>query len=100
MGGLLANYVGQFAVFAFGAVLTSIWLWLAISMRTPPAVKTKMYHLEGIDEARARQLARQLAAVSGVAEAVVSAEEGVAYLKVSMTGWDEDRVLELIEGGA
>ncbi len=100
MGGLLANYVGQFAVFAFGAVLTSIWLWLAISMRTPPAVKTKMYHLEGINEARARQLARQLAAVSGVAEAVVSAEEGVAYLKVSMTGWDEDRVLELIEGGA
>jgi len=100
VGGLLANYVGHFAVFAFGATLTGLWLWMAISMRTPPAVKTKMYHLGSMDAGRAKVLAQQLATVTGVAEVVVSAEEGVAYLKVKMTGWDEDRVTKLIEGGA
>lgn len=98
MGGLLANYVGQYAVFAFGVLLSGIWLWLAMSMRTPPAVKTKMYHLEAMDEVRAHKLSEQLAAVSGVAEVVVSAVESVAYLKVNMAGWNEEQVLKLIEG--
>ncbi len=100
IGGLLAHNFGYFAVFAFGAVLTGLWLWMALSMRTPPAVKTKMYHLEAMDEASARDLARQLAAATGVMEAVVSADEGVAYLKVNLAGWDEEHVLKLIEGGA
>jgi hypothetical protein len=34
-----------------------------------------------------------------VAEVAVSAEEGVAYLKVNMAGWDEQQVLKLIEEG-
>lgn len=98
-GGLLAQYSGSFAVFAFGAGLSAIWLWLAFSMHTPPAVKTMMYHLEVMEDFKARALAQQLAAVKGVAEAAVSAEEGVAYLKVNMAGWDEERVLKLIDGG-
>ena len=98
MGGLLAHYLGYFAVFAFGAALSGLWLWLAISMRTPPAVKTKMYHLGKMDQARAQQLLLQLAAVAGVAEVAVSAEESLAYLKVEMAGWDEEQVLKLIEG--
>lgn len=98
-GGLLAHRFGQFAVFAFGAVLSAIWLWLAFSMSTPPSVKTRMFHLESMDTARARVLAQRLSEVPGVAEAAVSAEEGVAYLKVSMAGWDEEQVLKLIDGG-
>ena len=98
-GGLLAHQFGHFAVFAFGAGLSAVWLWLALSMRTPPAVKTMMYHLEAMDTSRAHLLAQQLAAVPGVSEAAVSAEEGVAYLKVSMAGWDEERALKLIDGG-
>ncbi len=98
-GGLLAHRFGHFAVFAFGAILSAVWLWLAFSMRTPPAVKTRMYHLESMDAARAGVLAQQLSAVPGVAEAAVSAEEGVAYLKVDMAGWDEEQVLKLIDGG-
>jgi MFS family permease len=100
MGGVLAHNFGYFAVFAFGAVLSGIWLSMAVSMRTPPAVKTRMYHLETMDAVQARELARQLAAVTGVREAAVSAEEGVAYLKVDMAGWDEEQVVKLIEKGA
>lgn len=98
-GGLLAQYIGSFAVFAFGASLSAVWLWLALSMRTPPAVKTMMYHLEAMDVSQARLLAQQLAAVPGVAEAAVSSEEGVAYLKVNMAGWGEEQALKLIDGG-
>lgn len=98
-GGLLAHQFGHFAVFAFGAILSAVWLWLALSMRTPPAVKTMMYHLEMMDALKARALAQQLAAVPGVAEVAVSADEGVAYLKVNMSGWDEEQVLKLIDGG-
>lgn len=98
-GGLLAHQYGNYAVFAFGACLSAIWLWLALSMRTPPAVKTMMYHLEAMDESRAQWLVQQLAVVPGVAEASVSAEEGVAYLKVNMAGWNEEQVLKLIDGG-
>ncbi|MDO8891202.1 MAG: MFS transporter [Sulfurimicrobium sp.] len=98
-GGLLAHQFGHFAVFVFGATLSAVWLWLALSMRTPPAVKTRMYHLEVMDASQARVLAQRLATVPGVAEADVSAEERVAYLKVNMAGWDEEQVLKLIDGG-
>jgi len=38
--------------------------------------------------------------VAGVVEAVVLAEEGVAMLKVSIKGWDEDGVRRLLDTAA
>ncbi len=100
VGGWLAHHVGEGAVFAFGAVLSAIWLVLAATMRKPPAVRNKMYHLDIMDAERASQLTQRLKAVSGVAEAVVIGEEGTAMLKVDMAAWDEESVLKLIEGEA
>jgi len=99
-GGWLAHHVGDFAVFAFGAALSAIWLALAASMRTPPAVRTKMYHLGSMNAVQAGMLSQRLKSVKGVSEAVVLAEEGTAILKVDMAGWDEETVLKLIEGEA
>ena len=42
-----------------------------------------------LDEVRARRLALRLGEVPGVAEAVVVAAEGVAYLKVDRQALDE-----------
>jgi len=39
-----------------------------------------------------------LAALVGVADVAVSAEECAAYLKVSMAGWDEEQALKIIQG--
>lgn len=100
LGGWLSYRFGQNAVFAFGAVLSAVWLVLALSMRTPPAVRTRMFHLNIMDAAQARMLAQKLAEVEGVFEAAVVAEEGTAILKVNMTGWDENAALQLIEKGA
>jgi len=96
-GGVLSNYVGQWAVFAFGAAMSALWLSLAISMKTPPAVRTKMYHLEPMAADAARELSRRLTGLNGVMEAAVDAEEGTAYLKVEMAGWDEEGAESLLK---
>jgi hypothetical protein len=59
-----------------------------------------MFHVREMNTDEALQLSRSLAAVSGVTEAVVIAQEGVAYLKVEQRGWDESGVMKLIEGTA
>jgi hypothetical protein len=48
-----------------------------------------------VSEEEAHHLSQQLAAVAGVAEAVVIAEEGVAYLKVDQHILDEAALHEL-----
>ena len=79
---------------------TLAWLLLALSMEKPPAVRTRMYHVDfALDTQRALELSAKLNALNGVTEVVVMAEEGVAYLKVSMREWDEARARELIEKG-
>jgi len=75
----------------------AIWLLAALSMKTPPAVKSKMYHLEEMTKAAAKNLSTRLGAVAGVREAVVLADEGLVILKVDMQqSYDEAEVLRLI----
>jgi hypothetical protein len=78
----------------------AIWLGLALSMKAPLAVRSQMYHLGEMSAEKARQLSQKLAALSGVAEAVVLPDEGVAILKVKMASWDEQGVQNLIKGEA
>jgi hypothetical protein len=84
-------------VFVFCGVLMAMWLLASLSMVTPPAIKTRMFHVGAMPADQAVLLKAQLADVPGVVEAVVLAEEGVAMLKVSLKGWDEARVRSLLE---
>lgn len=99
-GGWLAQYHGFATVFAFCGVLMLVWLLLALGMRTPPAIRTRMFRVEGLDEARAALLKNELAALSGVREVAVMADEGMAVLKVAKSGWDETAAMQLIKGEA
>jgi MFS family permease len=99
LGGFLAQHVSSAAVFVFAAGLAAAWLLLAISMRPPPAVRTRLFHVGEMSEGRGRELSAALARVDGVAEAVVIASEGVAYLKVRLGNWDEAGALKLMERG-
>jgi hypothetical protein len=85
-------------LFAFCGVLLALWLVLAITMKAPAAVRTKMYHVQEMETSKASGLSRELASLPGVHEALVLAGEGVAYLKVDMKGFDETRVVQLLEG--
>lgn len=100
LGGWLSHAYGYAAVFVFCSVLMAMWLLLAVSMKAPPAVKSRMFPLEELSVEQGRQLAVRLAGIRGVREAVVLAEEGVALLKVDMRDWDELAAVQLIEKGA
>ncbi len=97
VGGYLSHYHGFASVFVFCSVLMAMWLIAALSMKTPPAVKSKMYHLEEMTKAAAKNLSTRLGAVAGVREAVVLPDEGLVILKVDMQQrYDEAEVLRLI----
>lgn len=101
LGGYLSHVYGYAAVFLFCSVLMLLWLVVAFSMRTPPAVRSRMYHLDEMSSAAARDLSGRLAMVTGVREAVVLADEGLVILKVSMRqDFDEAEVLRLIAAAA
>jgi len=97
-GGYLYGHHGGQALFAFCGVLLALWLVLALTMKAPAAVRTKMYHVQEMETGKANGLSRELASLPGVHEALVLTSEGVAYLKVDMNGFDETRVVQLLGG--
>jgi predicted MFS family arabinose efflux permease len=97
VGGYLSSYHGFSSVFIFCSVLMVMWLICAVTMQAPPAVKSKMYHLAEMTATQGQELSLKLAAVSGVREAVILADEGAVILKVDLQqGFDEESVLRLI----
>jgi hypothetical protein len=62
-------------------------------------LKTRLVRVGAMAADDAALLARQLSAVAGVVEAVVIAEEGVAYLKVDETLLDEQAIEQALSGG-
>lgn len=95
-GGYLFQYYGSYALYAFCGSLLVIWLVLAMTMKAPAAVRSKMYHVREMDTDESTELSRELSALSGVHEALVLANERVAYLKVDMKGFDEEGVINLL----
>ncbi len=59
-------------------------------MKKPGFLTSYMVNIDRINEAEADDLAIQLARVRGVAEAIVIAGEGTAYLKVDSKTLDEE----------
>ncbi len=81
-GGWLYGVAGIASVFMFSAFITLVWFLVAASMRNPKYFGTHMIKVGEISEEESEQLAARLNQVTGVAEVVVIAEDGVAYLKV------------------
>ncbi len=93
LGGLLSSRFGPATVFLSGALLIGLWLIVASRMTPPPPVRTLMLHLsDDLAPEEARRLQAEYAAVPGVAEAIVIAEESVAYLKVNPRTLDRERL--------
>lgn len=99
VGGWLSHAYGYSAVFSFCSVLVAMWLLFAISMKAPPAIKSRMFHLEPMRPEQGLALAALLREVRGVRDVVVLTEEGVALLKVDMRDWDEGAATRIIEKG-
>ena len=90
MGGWLYGNFGITSVFAVCAGLCVIWLLVSASMRNPRALSTHLLNLGEVSEPISGDLAARLLKIAGVAEAVVVAEDGIAYLKVDRKHLDRE----------
>lgn len=88
--GYVSQHHGEAAVFFINGVLMLLWFGMALSMRHPPYLSSRMLQVGELDEKAARQLVIRLTAIRGVAEAVVIPEDGIAYLKVDNKALDKD----------
>jgi len=90
LGGVLHGLYGLHAIFLISAAGALLWLLLAFSMSRPEKLSSYIYRIAspvdvvGLDQ--------RLTALAGVTEAVVIAEEGVAYLKVDKQVFDESQL--------
>lgn len=81
-GGWIFGHYGYPAVFAFSASLTVVWLLISLPIKIPANLSSQLVKVGDISPQRATELAAELLLVAGVAEAIVIADDGVAYLKV------------------
>ena len=94
VGGVGAGWIdgnhGITPVFVFCGVVALLWFLVAAFMKPPRHVSSLLVNVEGIDAGQAVTLGQKLLLISGVAEAVVVAEEGVAYLKIDKDQLDRE----------
>ena len=89
MGGWVYGHWGAATVFLFCSLAAVVWFALASTMTNPRYLSTYMIRVGDVDSKRARNLVAELTQVTGVAEAVVVAEDGIAYLKVDLHALDK-----------
>jgi MFS family permease len=89
VAGWLHGWFGLHAFFLFAAASAFVWLLLAFGMVPPAKLSNYVYSLGGRSGADPEALAERLRGLAGVSEAVVVAEDGVAYLKVDRRVFDE-----------
>jgi MFS family permease len=98
VGGWAHQHGGTPAVFALSATLALLWLLAAATMAQPSYLTTRLMPIGDGQAGDAESLAARLRQVPGVAEAVVIAEEKLAYLKVDSRAFDAAKA-EALAGG-
>ena len=83
MGGYLSHKIGYAAVFMFCALLMGIWFLLAFGMKTPPSVKTKMYHVGDLTVLQYQHLEQSVKNLAGVVDATLIAQEHNLIVKIN-----------------
>jgi MFS family permease len=82
IGGSLNGSYGLSGVIAFNVSLALLWAVLAMTMKKPHFNSSYMLNVGEVSETEASALMDKLMKVAGVVEAMVIAEDGVAYLKI------------------
>jgi len=91
VGGWAHQSAGDSGVFVLTAGLALLWLAAAVTMARPSYLTTRLVRISDAQAARAETLAAKLRQMPGVAEAVVVAEERLAYLKVDAKAFDASK---------
>ncbi len=95
-GGMIGGWLyGQHhfsAVFWGCAALALVWLVIAATMQKPRHVSTHIVNVDNISAQQAQSLLTQWRQVAGVIDVAISTAEGVAYLKVDKTVFDDSQL--------
>lgn len=94
-GGAMYQHFGFEGVFTFCAAMVAVWLFFSATMRPPQYLRSHILPIGEIDSSQAALLAKRLAEITGVADVIVVAEEGVAYLKVDDERLDKAALAEI-----
>lgn len=94
-GGVLHRHYGIPGVFLFGAVVLTLWLVFALTMPRVGHVVRETLRIGRRRPEEAGRLAEEFAAVRGVIEATVAAEEGFAHLKLDRQRLDHHALEKL-----
>ena len=90
IGGWLFEQYSFIGVFVFCSLISAGWFLLAVTMQSPRYLSSHMINIGKITEAEVQQLVVRLTQITGVAEAVVIPEDGIAYLKVDLHAMDRE----------
>ena len=100
VGGVLGGWVhqsfGYQAVFLAAFAVALVWLLIALSMRTPGQYSSRVLDLAGMTVEKTSSFAKDLNQLAGIVEAIVIAEEQVAYLKIDRKKLDESELDALL----
>jgi MFS family permease len=88
IGGMAHQHGGSAGVFALTTALAVIWLVVAAGMAQPSYLTTRLLPIAENKLSDAAGLVTRLRQVPGVIEAVIIAEENLAYLKVDSKSFD------------
>jgi MFS family permease len=88
VGGWAHQTGGSAGVFTLTAAIALLWLLAAATMAQPSYLTTRLIPIGNGQASEPESLAAKLRQVPGVAEAVVIAEENLAYLKVDSKSFD------------
>lgn len=104
VGGLLGGWAHQSAgiggVFLFGLAAAAVWWLAAFGMANPQYFSSHLIHVGPIDNDGAERMTVDLLKIPGVAEALVVAEDGVAYLKVDKKTLDKEALNQFTTASA
>ena len=95
--GWLHGHFGIGAVFGYCAAVALIWLAVAMFMARPRYLSSVMLNVGGLSPAQAFALTHDLLGIGGIAEAVVVAEDGIAYLKVDRQVLDRPALSAMLD---
>lgn len=98
VGGLWLGAGGLYLVFLGAALVAGLWWLVSLSMGEPPYVSSLRLLLPASCHDRTATLADCLIAQPGVAEAVIVAEEGAAYVKVDTRQTNRQQLEQLLSG--
>jgi predicted MFS family arabinose efflux permease len=95
-GGAVYGAYGASFVFLFCAASAAVWAGVALGMTPPRHLSSVLIHIGGLAEDEARIITEKLLGIAGIDEAVVLAEDGVAYLKVEKDKLDRESLDQVI----